>query len=269
MLVSTKMPILRRLSVPGAKTLVLFQLVLFSAGAADCRAALGRFLELRSSMSMRFIMTIVSVGILMLLPALSLAKQQIGWQDLTIPVDPQDDPYFALELESRKALEELLFLVDYREVDEDLPESVSQRVAELHEELAAAGLDAQALIDKEEDFRAKIVAQRSMMRTEWDGAEIRIPGYMLPLEFDGNQIVEFLLVPYVGACIHTPPPPANQIIHVRSNVSFRSNGLFTPVWVTGKLTVENSQQSVGLSDGASGFEVGYALQATEVVEYKQ
>lgn len=217
----------------------------------------------------RLILTFVSVGILMSLPTLGLAMEKIGWRDLTIPVDPQDDPYYSLELEPRKALEELLFLANYHGDDKDLPEKVSQRVAELHKELAAVGLDAQALVEKEEAFKAKIVAQRSKMRTEWDGAEIKIPGYMLPLEFDGNQIVEFLLVPYVGACIHTPPPPSNQIIHVRSNVGFRINALFTPVWVTGKLSVEKSQQSVGLSDGVSGFEVGYALQANEVVEYKQ
>ena len=220
-------------------------------------------------MRMRLILTFAATGILMSLPALSLAMQQIGWRDLTIPVNPQEDPYFALELEPRKALEERLSLESNREDDKDLPEKASHRVAELYEELAAAGLDAQALIEKEEAFMAKIVAQRSKVRPEWDGAEIKIPGYMLPLEFDGDQIVEFLLVPYVGACIHTPPPPANQIIHVRSNIGFRANGLFTPIWVTGTLTVEKTQQSVGLSDGISGFEVGYALQATEVVEYKQ
>ena len=217
----------------------------------------------------RLIIAIVSACFLVSLPALSLAMQQIGWRDLTIPVDPQEDPYFALEFQQRKALEELLFLESLREDGEDLPENVGQRVAELHEELAEGGLDSQALIEKEQAFKEKIIAQRSKVRTEWDGAEIRIPGYMLPLEFDGSQITEFLLVPYVGACIHTPPPPANQIIHVRSRVSFAANGLFTPVWVTGKLTVEKSQQSVGLSDGVSGFEVGYALQATEVIEYKQ
>jgi len=63
--------------------------------------------------------------------------------------------------------------------------------------------------------------------------------------------------------------PANQIIHVRTNMSFRANGLFTPVWVTGSLSIETSQQSIGLSDGTAGFEVGYTLQATDVVEYKQ
>ncbi|SLN19909.1 hypothetical protein TRL7639_00472 [Falsiruegeria litorea R37] len=226
-------------------------------------------MKLQSAMFKRQMIAFVSIGILMLLPELSLAQQQIGWRDLTIPVEPQDDPYFALGFESRKALEELLVLESYREDDNDLSAKASQRVAELHEELASAGLGAQALIDKDRNFQAKIVAQRSMVRAEWDGLEIKIPGYVLPLEFNGNQVVEFLLVPYVGACIHTPPPPANQIVHVRSNVSFQANGLFIPVWVTGKMTIEKSQQSVGLSDGVTGFEVGYALHATEVVEYKQ
>ncbi|WP_240336713.1 DUF3299 domain-containing protein [Tropicibacter sp. Alg240-R139] len=186
-----------------------------------------------------------------------------------MPIEPQDDPYFALDFESRKALEELLVLESNRKDDIDLPENVSLRLNELHDELAAADLDAQALIRKDRTFQSKIVAQRSMVRTEWDGSEIKIPGYVLPLEFDGNQVVEFLLVPYVGACIHTPPPPANQIVHVRSNVNFQVNGLFTPVWVTGQMTIEKSQQSVGLSDGVTGFDVGYALHATEVIEYKQ
>ncbi|MBI2319708.1 MAG: DUF3299 domain-containing protein, partial [Betaproteobacteria bacterium] len=47
-----------------------------------------------------------------------------------------------------------------------------------------------------------------------NGARIRIPGFIVPLENSRGQITEFLLVPYFGACIHTPPPPSNQIIHV-------------------------------------------------------
>lgn len=61
------------------------------------------------------------------------------------------------------------------------------------------------------------------MRTAWDnapvkpelnGARIRINGYLVPIEQSGGKLKEFLLVPYFGACIHTPPPPANQIVHV-------------------------------------------------------
>jgi hypothetical protein len=43
-----------------------------------------------------------------------------------------------------------------------------------------------------------------------DGAAVRIPGYVVPLEQTKEGVKEFLLVPYFGACIHSPPPPSNQ-----------------------------------------------------------
>ena len=48
-----------------------------------------------------------------------------------------------------------------------------------------------------------------------NGVEVKIPGFIVPLEENKGEVTEFLLVPYFGACIHTPPPPANQILHVR------------------------------------------------------
>jgi hypothetical protein len=42
----------------------------------------------------------------------------------------------------------------------------------------------------------------------------RVPGYMVPLEDNLEEVTEFLLVPYPGACIHVPPPPPNQIVRV-------------------------------------------------------
>ena len=41
------------------------------------------------------------------------------------------------------------------------------------------------------------------------GSKIRIPGFIIPLDRQGDLVSELLLVPYFGACIHTPPPPAN------------------------------------------------------------
>ncbi len=46
------------------------------------------------------------------------------------------------------------------------------------------------------------------------GANIRINGFMVPFDDEDEQVSEFLLVPQAGMCIHTPPPPANQIILV-------------------------------------------------------
>ena len=50
---------------------------------------------------------------------------------------------------------------------------------------------------------------------ELQGKIIRLPGFVIPIEHDGDKISEFLLVPYHGACIHVPAPPSNQIIYVR------------------------------------------------------
>ena len=68
-----------------------------------------------------------------------------------------------------------------------------------------------------------------------DGQRVRIGGYVVPLDFDATKVREFLLVPFVGACIHVPPPPANQLVYVKSEAGFEVKGSFDPVWVTGRM----------------------------------
>jgi len=63
-------------------------------------------------------------------------------------------------------------------------------------------------------------------------------------------------VPFVGACIHVPPPPANQIIYVKIERGFDVQGTFDPVWVTGTLNV--APTFTGLADA------GYSLEAEKV-----
>ena len=98
---------------------------------------------------------------------------------------------------------------------------------------------------------------------------VRIPGYVIPLEFSGTDVTEFLLVPYYGACIHTPPPPANQIIDVTLEHGIALDGLFTAVWVNGRLGIQQNKRTVQLSDGMTGFETGYSLDAHSVQLYKK
>ena len=72
-----------------------------------------------------------------------------------------------------------------------------------------------------------------------DGVVVRMPGYILPLDFSENGAAhEFLLLPYHGACVHTPPPPPNQIVYLRSPELIRFNGLWEPVWVEGRMEIE-------------------------------
>ena len=89
-----------------------------------------------------------------------------------------------------------------------------------------------------------------------NGKRVRIGGYVVPLDFDATKVTEFLLVPFVGACIHVPPPPINQIIYVKSAQGITLKGEFDPVYVTGTLSTEG--QFTGLA------ETGYSLAAEAV-----
>ena len=91
-----------------------------------------------------------------------------------------------------------------------------------------------------------------------DGVEVRIPGFIVPLEENQGEITEFLLVPYFGACIHTPPPPANQILHVRPKQGAKFRAMDT-VWVTGKLQTVRNDSMMGVS--------GYQVMADSVTKY--
>jgi uncharacterized protein len=95
---------------------------------------------------------------------------------------------------------------------------------------------------------------------DYDGERVRLPGYVLPLDFEGTNIQEFLLVPYVGACIHVPPPPPNQIVYVTIEEGIEVRGMFEPVWVTG--TFDTASISNELA------EIGYRIEAESVEAYE-
>ena len=78
------------------------------------------------------------------------------------------------------------------------------------------GIAIDALLAKR-DETAKSGDQKGVASTSLNGKLVRMPGYLLPIEFAGNRVTEFLLVPWVGACIHTPPPPPNQIVYVKAD----------------------------------------------------
>lgn len=100
----------------------------------------------------------------------------------------------------------------------------------------------------------------STLVTTYNDRQVRLPGYVLPLEFDDAEVREFLLVPYVGACIHVPPPPANQIVYVTSPGGVSVNGMYEAVWVTG--TISTTSISNDLAD------VGYKIEAELVEPYE-
>jgi uncharacterized protein len=93
-----------------------------------------------------------------------------------------------------------------------------------------------------------------------DGKMVRIPGFVVPLDDFTEEGAEFLLVPYYGACVHTPPPPPNQIVFVemsgRKNVKMN---LFDAVWMEGRLKVSTVESPFGA--------VGFQLDGMKVLPY--
>lgn len=94
------------------------------------------------------------------------------------------------------------------------------------------------------------------LMTELDGKRVKLGGYVVPLDFKATKVTEFLLVPFVGACIHVPPPPANQIVYVKAKDGFTVKGEFDPVYVTGKMSAKITP--TGLA------ETGYTIEADAV-----
>ena len=87
----------------------------------------------------------------------------------------------------------------------------------------------------------------SRIVSKMNGSAIRIPGFIVPLEFSDKQtITQFFLVPWFGACIHLPPPPPNQIILTNYPKGLKLESLYEPFWISGVLKtslVENELAS--------------------------
>lgn len=125
-------------------------------------------------------------------------------------------------------------------------------------------------LDDLQDNDPRAMELMTRMREEWDrapvverfsGQQVRIPGFVVPLESDGKTIREFLLVPYFGACVHVPPPPANQLIHVVPDKPIPAGMNMSPVWVNGVLNVGRVVSEMGSA--------GYQMRGMKVEVYKE
>ncbi|MBF4434512.1 DUF3299 domain-containing protein [Vibrio anguillarum] len=97
------------------------------------------------------------------------------------------------------------------------------------------------------------------VRKELNGSVVKIPGFVIPLEGDANNVTEFLLVPYFGACIHVPPPPPNQIIYVKYPQGAPIQQLWDVIYLIGTLKTESVSHDLA--------ETGYVIEGTAIEEY--
>ena len=119
---------------------------------------------------------------------------------------------------------------------------------------------AEGELDEENDYWRPIFDENSTkLNPALADAYIKMPGFIIPNDISADGVTSFILVPYVGACIHVPPPPPNQLVFVTTKVPWPSERLWEAVWVTG--TMQNKVQYTEVAD------TGYELEADWIEIY--
>lgn len=97
------------------------------------------------------------------------------------------------------------------------------------------------------------------LNEELAGAYIKMPGYVVPLDMTSAGTTAFILVPYVGACIHTPPPPPNQLVYTTVETPWQIEDPWAAIWVTGTMATQIKSTEIA--------ETGYTLAADQIELY--
>ena len=216
---------------------------------------------------MRFL---TCVGILALaLECQGEEVKSITWEDL-LPKEeePIDDPFAELsqdQLLDLGMVAKIRFLLENDKIIADGPDAAEEK--NLVAKLTGAGIDADWILSQRERVAEMRRKRAEKVDTGVDGKLVRIPGYILPLQRDESGVTEFLLVPWVGACIHTPPPPPNQMVHVSIPEGTEDRGRFAAIWLDGTIELKPGSYDLFLVDGTRSVNVAYTLKPEAITEY--
>ena len=179
----------------------------------------------------------------LLLPAPNFASEPV------LPAPPAQENHFPVKMTSDKLPPTAFELVQWTDLmpKEDLeallnpPEYITNvEDGSIEDQIASQLRSAQNIDDP---YQQALVSTRIV--SKMDSKAIRIPGFVVPLEFDDEQVItQFFLVPFFGACLHLPPPPPNQIIFVESPEGVQLENLYEPVWISGVLKTSMIENEV-------------------------
>ena len=194
----------------------------------------------------------------------------LGWEDLVPKSTPLNSVITKLRHDQQLDVVMLISIRNlkretfFSEVSEDTEEAV-----EIRHRLKKKGLDPDKLMRAFDQMEREVKQRNKMTVQSLDGKKIRIPGYALPLEHAGTGVTEMLLVPYVGACIHVPPPPANQTLYVKLAQTYKAKSLFDPVWITGRMKIRATAKSLSFIDGTADVDTAYTVEDVTITPYKK
>ncbi|MBK3516739.1 DUF3299 domain-containing protein [Carboxylicivirga marina] len=211
---------------------------------------------------------LIFLGLFVHLIGLAQNPKELAWADLIPKPIEYPNPFKEIEPAHLKTLSQI---AKAKTLIRDNPAIISKsliaEVDSIEKSLAKQGVDAEAIFQTVDKI-AEQKKQRALSTVnELDGIKVKMPGFLLPLEMVDNKATEFLLVPWVGACIHTPPPPINQIVFIKFMKGHTSDMNFEAVWVEGVMSVQSSVKQLFLVDGTDDISSGYSLTADKIYIY--
>ncbi|MGF1719173.1 DUF3299 domain-containing protein [Vibrio kyushuensis] len=193
--------------------------------------------------------------------SVSAQLQQVTWQTLKPTVSEEVIQLPEITEDQRQLLASVLHL----QLQDDKVSKKELEKAVLA--LESQGLDVTKTLKAREAYMALEKEKAESLNMEITGSNVRMPGFIVPIEFKGIKAVEFLLVPYAGACIHLPPPPANQIVRLSYPEGFEIENIQYPVWVEGVIEADKQTDEVYLVDGKTQLTMGYSMQGSRIERY--
>lgn len=196
--------------------------------------------------------------------------KHIDWSNLQGKMEAYDDPFKAL---NEDQIYHLSIYARITEMEKVSPKRVSEGMRDEAKKAEATlkkeGIDVSYLLSQREHIKNMRTKAASTVNADLNNTNISMSGFMLSLEFNKGMTKKFLLVPTVGACIHTPPPPLNQIVFVETTKPIEAGSRFKAVTVSGKMITENMSNNLFLVDGESDIKSGYRILTDDVVDFKR
>ena len=207
---------------------------------------------------------ISSIAMLFLLTSLSVSAKEvttIEWVDLIPPADLEiltNPPKSITDIPHGQDFPELSSEFPSEDELDQLSNSISNAIGDAVNN--AEGNSSPIPSPEEQAYAAAL--KSTNVNAEYDQKSIRLPGFVVPVEYNDDQVItEFFLVPYFGACIHVPPPPPNQIIYVKYPQGLELTALYDPFWIEGAMKTQIIQNDIALS--------AYAIDASGIKPYEE
>lgn len=214
-----------------------------------------------------------NIFVILILGVVSLQAQEfkkVDWSHLKGKMEAYEDPFKQL---SEDQIYYLSIYARVMKMEKVSPKRVSEgmrkEAKDAQETLKKEGIDIDYLLSQREHIKAMRLKAASSVNVDLNNTDISMSGFMLSLEYDRGMTKKFLLVPTVGACIHTPPPPINQIVFVETTKPIESGTRFKAVTISGKLLTERMSNNLFLVDGSSDIHSGYRMHTDNVVDFKK